>query len=501
MTKKRIISGNVLGGLVVGWESIEPMLLGCVAARLNLILRGLHGAAKTVFAKLVAEAIDGQYRHYDATKDDMVSVAGIPNPQALAEGRFEFSKHGRTIWDALIISVDELTRAPKETQNMWLEIFEEKKCYGFDLNYQMAIATMNPSTYSATYRLDEALLDRFAAVVEIPNILAGDGNSVATNTAEVIDMNKDGRGKRDDSYLKALSSAINRIRAQFDYFKHSEDVVNNVKNYVAQFMRELSNETKVRNDDYNSRSEFYISPRRMVLLYESIIACAAYYKFAQSLGMIVPKEGMFVEAANMATMFVVASPLNLDPKIVLGCHNKVKGILIGVIGCESDKLRKEIQDSGTIAEKIQKMEAALDIVVSWTPAEIGSIIQILTEEVFDSVAPKIKDIQSNTTSLLSDCQGIDSLTALFLKMENHPDISIKVAGKNACDGAKGRIVDLMLNIAREYGKKSSKDRTYICTYKRIQNLLETNKNIAQIWQGHLVNNSVAKTIKTILQKA
>lgn len=495
MAKKTNSTGNILGGLVVGWQSIEPMVLGCAAARLNFIMRGFHGAAKSVFAQLMAEAIGGEHRHYDATKDDMISVAGVPNAKAIGEGELKFAKHSKTIWDATVVSVDELTRAPKEMQNIWLEIFQEKKCYGFALKYEIAIATMNPSTYAAAFRLDEALLDRFAAVVEVPNVLSGDGNEIAANVAEIIEMNRDQQGRRNPEYLMALSNAIKCIRSQYEILIKSTDVVSGIKDYISQLVREVVNETRSRDD----KAGVYISPRRIVLLYNSIIACAAYYKFAQSLGMILPKGGAFVEAASMALTYVLAVPLNINHKIVLGCHNKVKDRLLGIVGCPVDQLRKSIQDSGTAMEKIAMMESSLDTIAAWTPAEIGSIANMLTEEIFEKITPKIKDIKADMNAFLAGCESVDCLCNLFSRMTEYSDASMKASGWSSLAIVKGRVIDLMHALAKEYAIYFDKDKTYICTYDKIQKNKESHERLTSVWKGRLINGSLAQTAKTILQ--
>ena len=75
----------LLDKIVVGWDSIEPILVACVACEKNLILRGRHGASKTAVAKIIAESLGQNHRHYDATKADLITLAGIPNPKALSD--------------------------------------------------------------------------------------------------------------------------------------------------------------------------------------------------------------------------------------------------------------------------------------------------------------------------------------------------------------------------------------------------------------------------------
>jgi len=177
----------MLENLVIGWQEIEPVFMVNIALKRPFILLGRHGTCKTTCAKEIAKIYGKKsFRFYDATKDDLISIAGIPIPQKLAKGKLEFSEHDRSIWHAKVIVIDELTRANRENQNLWLEILEEKTCFGKKLCYEALIATMNPESYAATFKLDEALLDRFYAVVPVPDLQKGTTNEIFK---KVIKMN------------------------------------------------------------------------------------------------------------------------------------------------------------------------------------------------------------------------------------------------------------------------------------------------------------------------
>jgi len=136
----------MLQKIVIGWEDIEDVFLANLAIKKPFILMGRHGICKTTVAREIAKIYrnhdDSHFRFYDATKDDLISIAGIPMPEELKKGRLTFSEHDRSIWKAKIIVVDEISRANKENQNLWLEILEEHTCFGKKLVYSTFIASL-----------------------------------------------------------------------------------------------------------------------------------------------------------------------------------------------------------------------------------------------------------------------------------------------------------------------------------------------------------------------
>ena len=491
--------GGILKNLVVGWHEVEPIILACISAKINIILRGKHGTSKTIFAKLVAQAFGGNYRHYDATKDDMISVAGIPNPEDLKHGVLSFSKHSRSIWDADYISIDELTRAPRDSQNMWLEILEEKTCYGFPLKYRMALATMNPATYNATYRLDEALLDRFAALVDVPEVV--NKNADSQDIFDIVKMNINGkRGSRDPKDIENLGKAVVAIADHYKSFTQSEEIVESVCNYVKVFGEQL-----VRAD-----KNTYISPRRFIHLANCLMACAAYYKFAQSHGGISLPEGLFAAGARMAAAHVVTSTLNISPTIVKTCHEKAVSFLKNLAGNQADKLLVEINKEKNVAKKVDIFEKELEVINKWNSSEVGSVFNSITaiiteqaKEFADTAKDKTSSVSFTRTEVKTGKeagQAIDKIRRIcedILKNKKTYSVAMRVSAKNNLGAAIAQSVRIMQGLA-EYVANKSDSGSEICTYSQIQ----ANKDISDngIWDGSLVNGSLADTVAMVTKE-
>jgi MoxR-like ATPase len=209
----------LLDDYLYGWEHLEPAIIGCICQRLNVLLLGKHGTGKSSLTRFLADALtEGdetlQFRRYAMDKENMISMVGIPNPAALSKGKLEYAKHDRSILDADVVLFDEITRAPKDNQNLVLEVLEERTVLGKPLKYRFAIATANDETYQATYKLDPALLDRFAIVLPVPttgqNAAATENFASAEELRALIDLNLRKRNKNIGDANKRLTMIFMR---------------------------------------------------------------------------------------------------------------------------------------------------------------------------------------------------------------------------------------------------------------------------------------------------
>src|SRR6266850_3943790 len=102
---------NLLRRVNHGYDHLEPTVVGLMATHKSFMLIGRHGTGKTRLARLLSRGYgDKGFVFYDATKDDLISIAGIPDPESLKRGRLHFVPHERSIWDKSTIVVDEITR-------------------------------------------------------------------------------------------------------------------------------------------------------------------------------------------------------------------------------------------------------------------------------------------------------------------------------------------------------------------------------------------------------
>lgn len=316
---------SLLSGWVYGWEHLEPVFIANIAMQYPILMVGRHGIAKSLCARQVSKIYGPQaFRYYDATKDDLVSIAGIPKPESLTRdgATLEFAKHSRTIWDAEVIVVDELTRAHRENQNLWLEILEERRLFGIPLKLKSILATMNPDTYQSTFKLDEALLDRFYAVLYIPELQAGTSGA---GYKRLIELQFDGSREADPI---AIRQAVDAIRIREAQLRQDPLLMDAISDYLAHLMELLHNE---------AAKHLYISPRKIVQLAREILALMAYFEWAKS------KRDPLDYAAITALMYTLATPLKtLKPEVLEQLHQKLKPILCRQRSSAIDQLRMEL---------------------------------------------------------------------------------------------------------------------------------------------------------------
>ena len=131
----------------------------------HLLIEDVPGVGKTVLAKSLGRAIDGQVKRIQFTPDLLPSdVTGVSVfNQSTRE--FEFKPGGIF---AHIVLGDEINRASPKTQSALLEAMAEGQVSADGKTYAlnepfMVIATQNPIEMEGTYPLPEAQRDRFMA--------------------------------------------------------------------------------------------------------------------------------------------------------------------------------------------------------------------------------------------------------------------------------------------------------------------------------------------------
>jgi MoxR-like ATPase len=359
----------MLENLVIGWETIEPVFLVNIALNRPFILLGRHGTCKTTCAKEIAKIYGKKsFRFYDATKDDLISIAGIPIPQRLAKGKLEFSKHDRSIWNAKVIVIDELTRANRENQNLWLEILEEKTCFGRKLYYEALIATMNPESYAATFKLDEALLDRFYAVVPVPDLQKG---TTSETFKKVIRMNM----KAQSMNRNETNKLIKKIRTTYRTLHGNKDIVNAVSEYVSNYMEILI-----------SKTDSYISPRKTIHLVEEIMGLGSYYKHCGQMNYL-------SQGAHTALTYVLGIPFKIKPELLMQIHANLKQLLLKktIDDCARIKLElAKVSGNGALTKYVKKNIERIKRFLPYDETE--KLLAQIVDKSDDKNLPVLRDI-------------------------------------------------------------------------------------------------------------
>lgn len=390
----------ILDKYLVGWNDLEPVIVGCVSCGHNLMFLGKHGCGKSSLARFLSNAFGDseKFTIYHCDKENLISAVGIPDAEALKKGRVSYATHDRSVFNADVILLDELPRAPKDGQNMWLEILEEKTIFGIPLRYKYLIATGNDETYKANYRLDAALLDRFYAVIPTPTTSTAQGNSTeahslsAEEIREMIELNY---GKRDELREEAnseLMNLIHKVRKSYIELWRNRDIRANVINFASKFFASVLQDMAELNK--GAKDVIYIPPRVIGHQFVRVLlAVSAYWK---EMG----REDYLELGARDAIQYNLATKLAIPVDKLFAKFNDLRDLLTDSNN-RLNQIRVELT-TGSAKNRIAVLTRHTDVVAEqFEPAEQVAIVGSLTQIVEDEK----EDKQKNLANLYSALDG------------------------------------------------------------------------------------------------
>lgn len=149
--------------IVVGqYGFIEHMVVVLLSGG-HVLIEGVPGLAKTLASKVMAKAIDADFKRVQFTPDLM--PADIIGTKVFDPKKTEFFLKKGPLFTNIFLA-DEINRTPPKTQAALLEAMEERSISIDGETHKlgdmfMVLATQNPVEYEGTYPLPEAQLDRF----------------------------------------------------------------------------------------------------------------------------------------------------------------------------------------------------------------------------------------------------------------------------------------------------------------------------------------------------
>jgi MoxR-like ATPase len=155
--------------VIVGKKtSLERVLIGFLANG-HVLVEDFPGLAKTLVARLFAQALDLEFKRIQFTPDLLPSDVTGSFLYDQREGRFEFRRG--PVFTQLLLA-DEINRATPKTQAALLEAMQEAQVTVEGERFALGppflvIATQNPIDLEGTYALPEAQLDRFLLRVDV----------------------------------------------------------------------------------------------------------------------------------------------------------------------------------------------------------------------------------------------------------------------------------------------------------------------------------------------
>jgi MoxR-like ATPase len=155
--------------IIIGQETLIEKTLIALFAGGHVILEGVPGLAKTLFARALAASLQLKFKRIQFTPDLMPSDLIGTNVFQPDTHTFKFLP-GPIFADILL--ADEINRTPPKTQSALLEAMEEHQATVDGISYPLpehflVIATQNPIEYEGTFPLPEAQTDRFLFKIKV----------------------------------------------------------------------------------------------------------------------------------------------------------------------------------------------------------------------------------------------------------------------------------------------------------------------------------------------
>ncbi len=158
-----------LQSVVLGQAGVLADLTTTFLARGHVLLEGVPGVAKTLIARLIAQALGLSFARVQFTPDLMPSDILGTSVFKPTDGSFHLVK-GPVFTEVLV--ADEINRTPPKTQAALLEAMEERQVSLDGKTHELprhffVVATQNPLELEGTWPLPEAQLDRFMMRVKV----------------------------------------------------------------------------------------------------------------------------------------------------------------------------------------------------------------------------------------------------------------------------------------------------------------------------------------------
>ena len=222
---------GALAGVIVGKGDVLERILAGILASGHVLIEDYPGLAKTLIARLFAQALGLSFKRLQCTPDllpaDVTGSFLFDQRQA----RFEF-RPGPVFTHLLL--ADEINRATPKAQAALLEAMQEAQVTVEGESFRLeapflVIATQNPIELEGTYPLPEAQLDRFLLRVAV-------GYPSAEEERRILERRRERR--QDEVELDAVVSREEVLAMQ----QALEDVF--VADVVTQYVVDLAQATR-----------------------------------------------------------------------------------------------------------------------------------------------------------------------------------------------------------------------------------------------------------------
>src|SRR5512134_1445406 len=160
---------ETLGQVIVGKSDVLSRILAGILASGHILIEDYPGLAKTLIARLLAQALGLGFKRVQFTPD--LLPADITGSFVFDQRQAQFEFRRGPVFTNLLLA-DEINRATPKTQSALLEAMQEAQVtiegerFVLEAPF-LVIATQNPIELEGTYPLPEAQLDRFIMKISV----------------------------------------------------------------------------------------------------------------------------------------------------------------------------------------------------------------------------------------------------------------------------------------------------------------------------------------------
>ena len=199
VAKKSVEILDAVGRVIVGKNEVLSRILAGILANGHILIEDYPGLAKTLIARLFAQALGLGFTRVQFTPDLLPADITGSFLYDQREARFEFRRG--PVFTHLLLG-DEINRATPKTQAALLEAMQESQVTVEGESFALeppflVIATQNPIELEGTYPLPEAQLDRFLLRVAV-------GYPTADEEREILERRRQRRA--DDARVAPVVS-------------------------------------------------------------------------------------------------------------------------------------------------------------------------------------------------------------------------------------------------------------------------------------------------------
>ncbi|MBN2533646.1 MAG: MoxR family ATPase [Spirochaetales bacterium] len=286
------ISQNISGYFIGKKKQITEMLTGFISG-LHVLIEDIPGVGKTTLAKCLAASVGLSFARIQFTPDLLPGDILGMNIWDVQKNEFVFKKGA--ILNQFILA-DEINRASPRTQSSLLEAMQEETVTVDGRSFELpqpffVIATQNPITFTGTFPLPEAELDRFGISFSL-------GYASNKEEIEILGMKK---SINPFNTLKPVSSPEEIINIR----KQVEEIT--ISDQIKEFIIALAN--KIRGSHY---VKLGISPRSM----QHLVTAARTIALGQERDFVIPEDVIEMVVPVLAHRIILSTEAHMEKKSV-----------------------------------------------------------------------------------------------------------------------------------------------------------------------------------------